>query len=95
MSHTIHNFLELKALCNKRVIGRYDSAELALANQAEVEYDDEAENPGASCGELGPELSNIEAESSPLNPAFRRRLLSASTARRPPRQRSLTCRTLI
>ena len=70
MSHTIHNFLELKALCNKRVIGRYDSAELALANQAEVEYDDEAENPGASCGELGLELSNSEAESSPPEPGI-------------------------
>jgi putative DNA primase/helicase len=68
MIHTIHNFWELKALCNKRVIGRYDSPELVLANQAEVEYDDEAANQGASCDSLGLEPSNGEAEASPPEP---------------------------
>src|ERR1035441_10085928 len=63
MSHTIHIFRELKDLYQKRVGLRYDEAEVARANQGEVECDDQPEIQNVSCDNLGLEPSNIEAVS--------------------------------
>src|ERR1035441_99 len=70
MSHTIHTFRELKDLCKKRVEFRYDKAEVARANQGDVECDDQSEIQNVSCDNLGLEPSNIEAVSFPPEPVI-------------------------
>src|ERR1039457_943294 len=70
MGHTIHSFRELTDLYQKRVGLRYDEAEVARANQGEVECDDQPEIQNVSCGNLGLEPSNIEAVSFPPEPVI-------------------------
>src|ERR1035437_6529133 len=70
MSHTIHTFRELKDLGKKRVEFRYDKAEVARANQGDVECDDQSEIQNAPCDNLGLEPSNTEEVSFPPEPVI-------------------------
>src|ERR1017187_8860947 len=70
MGHTIHSFRELTDLYQKRVGLRYDEAEVARANQGEVEGDNQPKIQNVSCDNLGLEPSNTEAVPFPPEPVI-------------------------